>query len=653
MASKAVIDTLIAEAGGEGRDGLIAAAWALQQRAAARGLTLDQTVKQSGAFEGYSNPGSGSRKAQQNSRLRAQVEAILDGVSKGTIPNPVPGADHFLSGNANPSWAKNMDLVGQVGGHRFYASGNVPKSAMGNSALSAIDAVAPTPQTADLSAIRSAYAPLPQTAEGLNIRPVSTVSIDPRTGLPISSVATAPLRAIAPVPREPIGMVRPGNIDLGNRPIVRNPDGSISTVRSMSFGLDNGLEVLVPTVSPDGRILTDDQAIDRYYSTGENLGTFRTPEAATRFANQLHDAQANEYLPRANAPLPASSTNATIARTMASLPNDMARPSAVPFPSSMTAPRNNATPILQGNGQLIDPAALTLWEGGQPDIGLASLTSRPKTVQPQAPAREATMAPSRVFSAPKEAKTAAASSFEQKYGDLIPLVTPRPAPEPAGNLQRQIAYENAGVPDTRTAVRPAAPAPRQPSVAELQAIRAVPATPPKPAPLPQPGTTRTAGLDLGTMPSLSELGNFANPPLGTALAFKTSTDRLLPNQIMDPVSSMRVAGVSPGAIAPIPRPPFPRTAVASMLDVTPPRVPVTRASLPMPSAPRQSAGPSLPTLMQAGGYVYAPAAGGGWTNMGRLVSGGGNSDGGSGGGGMSPVRGENRYDPDTNSWSRK
>jgi len=82
-----------------------------------------------------------------------------------------------------------------------------------------------------------------------------------------------------------------GNINLANRPTVQNPDGSVSTVRSMSFNED-GKEVLVPTVSQDGRNLTPQQAIDAYRATGQHLGKFDTPEAATEMARRIHDQQA-------------------------------------------------------------------------------------------------------------------------------------------------------------------------------------------------------------------------------------------------------------------------------------------------------------------------------------------------------------------------
>lgn len=100
-------------------------------------------------------------------------------------------------------------------------------------------------------------------------------------------------------PKSTKGMVTQGNINLFNRPSVKNEDGTISTVRTISIGTDAG-EVLIPTVSDDGKLLSDDDAIALYEKTGKHLGIFDNPDDATAYAEKLHDQQDQYYVKGGN-----------------------------------------------------------------------------------------------------------------------------------------------------------------------------------------------------------------------------------------------------------------------------------------------------------------------------------------------------------------
>jgi hypothetical protein len=82
-----------------------------------------------------------------------------------------------------------------------------------------------------------------------------------------------------------------GNIDLNDRPIIHNPDGSYSTLYSGSFHDPvTGKEVLIPGVRRGlDRPMTMDEAITHYRQTGEHLGKFDTPEQADAYAERIHN----------------------------------------------------------------------------------------------------------------------------------------------------------------------------------------------------------------------------------------------------------------------------------------------------------------------------------------------------------------------------
>jgi hypothetical protein len=89
-------------------------------------------------------------------------------------------------------------------------------------------------------------------------------------------------------PYVPPAFIEPGNVDLFAQPSVPNPRGGMSTVNSFSVNFD-GREYLLPTVTPDGRLLSEEEAIREFQRTGRHLGMFATPKDATDYAAQLHE----------------------------------------------------------------------------------------------------------------------------------------------------------------------------------------------------------------------------------------------------------------------------------------------------------------------------------------------------------------------------
>jgi len=159
-------------------------------------------------------------------------------------------------------------------------------------------------------------------------RPVSTEDLNIPT--PISSGATdhpqGPTSTAEPKPsttnaitlasrgypvhegKEPIGLIAPGTIDLNNRPILHNPDGTISSELSFSRNQD-GREVLVPQIV-NGQKLSQDEAWKHYLQSGEHLGKFDTSAHADAYAQLIHSRKMGEAKPPAGTPAASAASRA-------------------------------------------------------------------------------------------------------------------------------------------------------------------------------------------------------------------------------------------------------------------------------------------------------------------------------------------------------
>lgn len=95
------------------------------------------------------------------------------------------------------------------------------------------------------------------------------------------------------VEEKPAGLIEQGNIDLTKRIPLKNADGSVSTLRSISIEED-GKVVLIPTIQ-DGKSMTNSEAIRYYQRTGQNLGSFETERDATNYANRVSKFEGQRF----------------------------------------------------------------------------------------------------------------------------------------------------------------------------------------------------------------------------------------------------------------------------------------------------------------------------------------------------------------------
>ena len=105
-------------------------------------------------------------------------------------------------------------------------------------------------------------------------------------------------KALSAIDNE-IGQYGKGNIDLYNRPIYKNKDGTVSTVDSITVQVDDKFILLPSIVKGENgeaiRLENTDDIIAHCEKTGEYLGVFDTLAEANVYAQRLHSAQEFRY----------------------------------------------------------------------------------------------------------------------------------------------------------------------------------------------------------------------------------------------------------------------------------------------------------------------------------------------------------------------
>jgi predicted transcriptional regulator len=167
----------------------------------------------------------------------------------------------------------------------------------------------------DLADANTRHALLSAMGEHENGAPVVPAQKADLSGVSDAELLASLGRATPTGKGRPPGLIQPGNIDLNNRPVVKNADGSISTVRSISVGID-GKTYLIPTVVGN-KVVSNADAVKAFQQTGRHLGVFESPDAADAYAQQLHLQQAAQYGAHGKAPPPVR-PNPTIAQDAAS-----------------------------------------------------------------------------------------------------------------------------------------------------------------------------------------------------------------------------------------------------------------------------------------------------------------------------------------------
>lgn len=287
--SKAIIDTLIAEAAGQGEESMRRVAETILNRSAIRNLTPEQVVTQANQYTGYSNPGPGAVRSQNNPAVRALAEAAWRTAMEPG--DPTGGADHYYAPGtiSQPSWARGMTPTGQYGGHNYYSSRPIPPSEIPNTVATALS-VTPTPRVApspvtispDLAQMRNPI--MSSSARYAQVTPSGDVPLPRQRPVTAMDIARAPGQTIATIPTT----ARPGQSQIERtqpsaREIAMAPGTTIATIPTSGIGqppATRSVQSVPYSLQPTAREIAE--------APGVTIATI--PTATTPTASQIASA---------------------------------------------------------------------------------------------------------------------------------------------------------------------------------------------------------------------------------------------------------------------------------------------------------------------------------------------------------------------------
>lgn len=168
-------------------------------------------------------------------------------------------------------------------------------------------------------------------------------------------------------------------------------------------------QVLLPMVSKDGKLWTDQEAVDNYRKTGENLGIFNSPEAATKYAQALHEQQDKMYVRPNEQPI--TESQQPIKENQAPIVEEPQPIKAEPQPIT-----ENKAPITEDKKEQLDGNALRIQSANDGNMYDFTISSDGKWIQfPNGGKMPVTQ---------KDALITAMHNPKQSYYDIETFATP-------------------------------------------------------------------------------------------------------------------------------------------------------------------------------------------------------------------------------------